>query len=94
MQTEATHLASLLVEVNYNDHLLFLVLMGSDGMPVTGLASGRPANATEAYNHEFALTISTILDCDVPLQLSCEPNNNELNGSQWDAFRVSYMFLL
>lgn len=63
--------------------------MCSGGQSVTGLASGTPANAAEAYAHEFALTLSTILTCDVPLPLPCQSNNNELDGSQWGAFRVS-----
>lgn len=57
---------------------------------MTGLASGTPANETEAYVHEFALTISTSLACDVPLPESCQANNDELDASQWDAFRVSF----
>ena len=60
-----------------------------DGQSVTGLASGTPANATEAYVHEFALTISTSLTCDVPLPASCQANDDELYVSQWEAFRVS-----
>ena len=60
--------------------------------PVTGLASGTPANEKEAYAHEFVLTLSTILKCDVPLPESCQANNNELDASQWNAFRVSLIF--
>lgn len=56
---------------------------------MTGLASGTPANATEACAHEFALTVSTTLACDVPLPVSCQANDDELDASQWDAFRVS-----
>lgn len=67
--------------------------MCPDGQDVTGLASGTPANATEAYAHEFALTISTVLTCDVPLQASCQANDDELYRSQWEAFRVSRSFL-
>ena len=66
-----------------------LCLIFSVIYPVTGLATGRPANATEAYYHEFALTLSTMLSCDVPLLASCEANDNQLSGSQWDAARVS-----
>lgn len=73
-------------------HPLLQDLMSPGSRPVTGLASGTPANATEVYAHEFALTLSTILTCDVPLQLSCEGNDNELDASQWDAFRVSLIW--
>lgn len=63
--------------------------MRSGGQSVTGLASGTPANAAEAYAHEFALTLSTTLTCDIPLPLPCQSNDDGLNSSQWDAFRVS-----
>ena len=66
--------------------LLNLISPGSE--PVTGLASGTPLNVTEAYAHEFALTLSKLLTCDVPLPESCQANDNELSGAQWDAFRV------
>lgn len=70
-------------------HPLISGLMCLDGQTVTGLASGTPANATEAYAHEFALTISTLLTCDVPLPASCQANDDELYVTQWEAFRVS-----
>lgn len=64
-----------------------------DGQSVTGIASGTPTNATEAYAHEFALTISTLLTCDVPLPAPCQANDDGLYGPQWDAFRVSCICL-
>ena len=70
-------------------HPLISDLMCLDGQTVTGLARGTPANGTEAYAHEFALTISTLLTCDVPLPASCQANDDELYVSQWEAFRVS-----
>ena len=66
--------------------------MCSGDQPVTGLASGTPANEKEAYAHEFALTLSTVIKCDVPLPESCQANDNQLNASQWTAFRVSLVF--
>lgn len=78
--------------INLTTHPLLQDLTSPGSQPVTGLASGTPANATEGYVHEFALTLSTILTCDVPLQLSCEANDNELEVSQWDAFRVSLIW--
>lgn len=90
---EAIPLAFPRTEVNSPTmHLLLLDLTCPGGEPVTGLASGTPANVTEASAHEFALTLSTILTCDVPLALPCQANNNELNYSQWDALRVSPCF--
>lgn len=62
--------------------------MSPGSEPVTGLASGTPLNVTEAYAHEFALTLSKLLTCDVPLPQSCQANDDELSGTQWDAFRV------
>lgn len=75
-------------------HSLLLDLMCPGSQPVTGLASGTPANETEAYAHKFALTLSTMMKCDVPLPAPCQANNNGLNGSQWDAFRVNITYLL
>ena len=66
--------------------------MCSGSQAVTGLASGTPANEKEAYAHEFALTLSTTIKCDVPLPESCQANDNQLNASQWTAFRVSIIF--
>ena len=66
--------------------------MYSGDQPVTGLASGTPANEKEAYAHEFALTLSTIITCDVPLPETCQANDNQLNASQWTAFRVGLVF--
>ena len=86
---EAIPLGFRLTKVNSTHHRLLLDLIYAGSWPVTGLASGKPANATESYAHKFALTLSTILTCDVPLRESCEANNNQLNESQWDAFRVS-----
>ena len=92
-QMEAIPLAFPRTEVNGPKiHLLLLDLTCPGGAPVTGLASGTPANVKEASAHEFVLTLSTILTCDVPLPLSCQANNNELDFSQWDAFRVSPCF--
>ena len=68
--------------------MFFLDLMSPGSEPVTGLASGTPSNVTEANAHEFALTLSKVLTCDVPLPESCQANNDELTGAQWDAFRV------
>ena len=94
MQMEAILLAFRQMEVNVLTLLLVLLdLMCPGGQSVTGLASGTPANATEAKAHEFALTLSTTIACDVPLPESCQADDNELDGSQWDAFRVkSYLF--
>ena len=73
-------------------HQVVLDLMCPGSQRVTGLASGTPANKKEPYAHEFALTLSTIMKCDVPLPESCQGNNNELDASQWNAFRVSLAF--
>lgn len=73
---------------NANGSYTFSVPTQGGDQSVTGLASGTPANETEAYVHEFALTISTSLACDVPLPESCQANNDELDASQWDAFRT------
>lgn len=62
--------------------------MCPDGQEVSGFANGTPANVTEAHAHEFALTISTLLTCDVPLPASCDANNDDLTVAQWEAFRV------
>lgn len=87
---EAIHLGFHRMEVmNPKTHPFLRNLMIPGSPPVTGLASGTPANTTELFAHEFALTLSTTLACDVPLQSSCQANDNELDASQWDAFRVS-----
>ena len=94
MQMEAILFASRQVKVNNSAlHRMLLDLMFPGGQTVTGLATGTPADATEAGDHEFTLTISTIIACDVPLPLACQANNDELTASQWEAFRVkSHLF--
>ena len=91
-RTEVIHLAFRLIKVNRTLHLLLLNLTILAAVPVTGLASGTPTNATEAYAHNFALTVSTTLTCDVPVPASCEANDNGLNSTEWDAFRVILTF--
>ncbi|KAL9137536.1 MAG: hypothetical protein Q9175_001253 [Cornicularia normoerica] len=76
---------------NANGSYTFSVPSEGGSQPVTGLASGTPANETEAYAHKFALTLSTMMKCDVPLPAPCQANDNGLNGSQWDAFRLTWI---
>ena len=78
--------------MNVETHPVVPKLICSGSQPVTGLASGTPANEDEAYAHEFALTLSTVIKCDVPLPESCQANDNQLNASQWTAFRVRLVF--
>lgn len=92
IQMEATHLAFRLIKVSRTLHLLLTNVTILAAVPITGLASGTPMNATEAYAHNFALTVSTTLTCDVPLPASCEANDNGLNSTEWDAFRVILTF--
>ena len=70
-------------------HSLLIDLTTPGGVSVTGVASGTSAKVAEAHAHEFALTLSTTLACDVPLPLPCTPGSNDISISQWDAFRVS-----
>ena len=88
----AIHSRFLQATVNLINCSLLLNLMGSDGMPVAGLTTGRPVDTPEAYDHEFALTLSTLLNCDVPLATPCEGNDDGLTVSQWTAWRVSHRF--
>ncbi|KAF6218261.1 hypothetical protein HO133_006223 [Letharia lupina] len=73
---------------NANGSYTLSIPSDGGGQSVTGLASGTPANAAEAYAHEFALTLSTTLTCDIPLPLPCQSNDNRLDSSQWDAFKT------